>query len=135
MLPDGVIMLFSSLIFLWVFLPFVFIGSFILQKFGGMKAANILLLISSLLFYAWGEPIYILLMLASILINYSAGMLLYTKHKFCGRFPKIIWTRRTTKTEFYRSLQRFRGQVRGTLSQDCRHTLTIACHSKTSWLP
>ncbi|MCI6698771.1 MAG: MBOAT family protein [Lachnospiraceae bacterium] len=74
-------MLFSSLIFLWVFLPIVFIGSFILQKLGGIKAANILLLISSLLFYAWGEPIYILLMLASILINYSAGMLLCTKHK------------------------------------------------------
>ena len=81
MLPDGVIMLFSSLIFLWVFLPIVFIGSFILQKLGGIKAANILLLISSLFFYAWGEPIYIFLMLASILINYSAGMLLCTKHK------------------------------------------------------
>ena len=74
-------MLFSSLIFLWVFLPIVFIGSFILQNLGGIKAANILLLISSLLFYAWGEPIYILLMLASILINYSAGRLLCTKHK------------------------------------------------------
>ena len=74
-------MLFSSLIFLWVFLPIVFIGSFILQKLGGIKAANILLLISSLFFYAWGEPIYIFLMLASILINYSAGMLLCTKHK------------------------------------------------------
>ena len=81
MLPDGVIMLFSSLNFLWVFLPIVFIGSFILQKLGGIKAANILLLISSLFFYAWGEPIYIFLMLASILINYSAGMLLCTKHK------------------------------------------------------
>ena len=74
-------MLFSSLVFLWVFLPIVFIGSFILQNLGGIKAANILLLISSLLFYAWGEPIYILLMLASILINYSAGRLLCTKHK------------------------------------------------------
>ena len=74
-------MLFSSLVFLWVFLPIVFIGSFILQKLGGIKAANILLLISSLFFYAWGEPIYIFLMLASILINYSAGMLLCTKHK------------------------------------------------------
>ncbi|MDY5580166.1 MBOAT family O-acyltransferase [Porcincola intestinalis] len=74
-------MLFSSLFFLWVFLPIVFISSFILQRFGGIKAANILLLISSLFFYAWGEPIYIFLMLASILINYSAGMLLYTKYK------------------------------------------------------
>ena len=74
-------MLFSSLIFLWVFLPVVFIGSFIFQKLGGIKAANILLLISSLFFYAWGEPVYIFLMIASILINYSAGMLLCTKHK------------------------------------------------------
>lgn len=81
LLPDGVIMLFSSLIFLWVFLPVVFIGSFIFQKLGGIKAANILLLISSLFFYAWGEPVYIFLMIASILINYSAGMLLCTKHK------------------------------------------------------
>ena len=38
-------MLFSSIVFIWIFLPCVLLGNFILQKAGGNKAANILLLI------------------------------------------------------------------------------------------
>ena len=49
-------MVFSSMIFLWAFLPIVFI----LDKIAGKsrKLQNILLLAASLLFYAWGEPRY-----------------------------------------------------------------------------
>ena len=51
-------MVFSSMIFLWAFLPIVFI----LDKIAGKsrKLQNILLLAASLLFYAWGEPRYML---------------------------------------------------------------------------
>lgn len=59
-------MLFSSMVFLWIFLPIVLFFYFIVKE----EYKNILLLIASLIFYAWGEPIYILLMLASISINY-----------------------------------------------------------------
>ncbi|MBE5848372.1 MAG: MBOAT family protein [Lachnospiraceae bacterium] len=65
-------MLFSSMIFLWVFLPVVLIVSRILP----IKLNNIFLLIASLLFYAFGEPKYVLLMLCSIALNYTAGRLL-----------------------------------------------------------
>ena len=58
------------MIFLWVFLPVVFILTRILP----LKTHNILLLIASLLFYAWGEPVYILLMLLSITMNWLFGL-------------------------------------------------------------
>ena len=66
-------MLFSSLIFIMVFLPIVFLGSRVLRK---NKYVNVLLLLASLFFYAWGEPVYVLLMLASIIVNYFAGLAL-----------------------------------------------------------
>ncbi|MCR5618909.1 MAG: MBOAT family protein [Lachnospiraceae bacterium] len=69
-------MLFSSLIFIMVFLPVVFIGSRILHK---NRYVNVFLLLASLFFYAWGEPVYVLLMLASIIVNYFAGLLMDKK--------------------------------------------------------
>lgn len=65
-------MLFSSLIFLWGFLPIILIGYFLIKD----KYKNILLLLGSLIFYAWGEPGYIMLMLCSISINYGIGLLM-----------------------------------------------------------
>ncbi|MDR0292302.1 MAG: hypothetical protein LBI01_06060 [Elusimicrobium sp.] len=63
-------MVFSSLTFLWVFLPVVLIVYFLSKE----KFYNIILVAASLVFYAWGEPVYILLMLASIIINFFAGL-------------------------------------------------------------
>ena len=71
-------MVFSSAVFLFIFLPVVFVLSRVLP---GIRAKNILLLIASLLFYAFGEPVYILLMLASIVVNFTAGRLL----PLCGK--------------------------------------------------
>lgn len=65
-------MLFSSMVFLWLFLPFTVIVNSLLNP----RYSNVFLLVMSLLFYAWGEPVYILLMLLSILINWSAGRLI-----------------------------------------------------------
>lgn len=69
-------MLFSSMVFIWIFLPVVWMGNLILQRVNGNAAANVFLLVASIFFYAWGEPVYVLLMLASILINWAAGRLL-----------------------------------------------------------
>ena len=59
-------MLFSSLTFLFIFLPLVLILYFLVKD----KYKNYILLAASLLFYSWGEPKYILLMVISIIANY-----------------------------------------------------------------
>ena len=64
-------MVFSSITFLFFYLPAVLI----LYWISG-KARNILLLTASLLFYAWGEGVYVGLMLASVIINFSGGLLI-----------------------------------------------------------
>jgi alginate O-acetyltransferase complex protein AlgI len=63
---------FSSLIFLFLFLPIFFIFFFLLQK----AAHNSFLLMASLVFYAWGEGEYVLLLLVSIAGNYVLGLLI-----------------------------------------------------------
>ena len=63
-------MLFSSSVFLFIFLPAVLLGHFLLR---GQRARNLLLLAASLFFYAWGEPVYVFLMLFSICANYALG--------------------------------------------------------------
>ena len=65
-------MVFSGIPFLYYFLPCVLVAYFVVPK----KARNLVLLISSLLFYAWGEPVYVFLMLFSIVIGYITGILL-----------------------------------------------------------
>ncbi len=63
-------MIFSSVFFLFVFLPVTLILYFIVP----WKFKNPLLLLVSLIFYAWGEPIYVFLMLFSIIFNYFGGL-------------------------------------------------------------
>ena len=70
-------MLFSSSVFLWLFLPIVIVLNFIVGK----KLSNYLLLAASLFFYAWGEPIYVLLMFFSILMNWSFGLFIDRANK------------------------------------------------------
>ena len=65
-------MLFSSTFFLAAFLPAALIGYHFV--FRNIKWKNYFLLIISLLFYAWGEPLYVLLMLGSIATNYFLGL-------------------------------------------------------------
>lgn len=64
-------MVFSSAAFLFAFFP-VYIAVVALIR--NIKACNVLLVIMSLLFYAWGEPVYILLMLLSIFVNYLIAL-------------------------------------------------------------
>lgn len=65
-------MVFSSLVFLYFFLPIVMLLYFVLPD----KARNVVILITGLFFYAWGEPKYIVIMVLSTLIDYTAGRLM-----------------------------------------------------------
>lgn len=63
-------MIFSSIFFLFVFLPIVLLLYYIVPR----KAKNLILLLCSLVFYAWGEPVYVFLMIFSIVFNYLSGI-------------------------------------------------------------
>ena len=66
-------MLFCSYVFILVFLPLLLFLYYIIKN---RRYKNIILLIFSLIFYAWGEPKYILLLLISIVINYFIAIML-----------------------------------------------------------
>lgn len=65
-------MVFSSILFLFYFFPIVFIVNKLLPR----KYKNLWLFFASLFFYAWGEPIYILIMLFSTFFDYTNGRLM-----------------------------------------------------------
>lgn len=66
-------MTFSSLVFICIFLPIVFCLHCVIPS---IRVRNALLIVASLLFYAFGEPVYVLLMLFSAFLNYSAARLI-----------------------------------------------------------
>ena len=68
-------MLFSSLTFLMVFLPCTLVLYYLVPE----RFRNVIMLIASLIFYAWGEPVYIILMMLSIAFNYVCGINLEEK--------------------------------------------------------
>lgn len=80
-------MLFSSLLFLWIFLPFVLAGNFLFSviPFSSqalrIRCKNLFLLLCSLFFYAWGGIYYLFIMLGVILINFAGGICI---HKSSG---------------------------------------------------
>ena len=74
-------MVFSSAVFLFAFLPIVFLLHTVIRN---TTARNVLLIVASLLFYAWGEPVYVLLLLASILVNFVLGRYVW------GRKPVLV---------------------------------------------
>ena len=63
-------MSFSSTIFLFFFLPITVIGYYLIRS----ELKNLFLLVASLLFYAWGEPRLVCLLIASILVNYLLAL-------------------------------------------------------------
>ena len=88
-------MVFSDLFFLFVFLPsffLIYIAAWGVDKMRAQKLTssecvsrttwrNAALIVFSLLFYAWGEPIYVFLMLGSVAVNYVAGLLIDRSHR------------------------------------------------------
>ena len=73
-------MIFSSLLFLFRFLPAVLLLYYLAPR----PLRNLVLLLCSLVFYAWGEPVYIILMVVSILVSYTGGILV-DRFKVQGR--------------------------------------------------
>jgi alginate O-acetyltransferase complex protein AlgI len=65
-------MVFSSLTFIYLYLPIVLIFYFAVPK----KARNFVLFVSGFLFYAWGEPVYILVMSLTVVLDYTVGRLM-----------------------------------------------------------
>ena len=63
-------MVFSSLMFLLRFLPVTLLLYFAVP---GMKAKNTVLIAASLFFYAWGEPVWVILLIISSIIDYICG--------------------------------------------------------------
>jgi len=70
-------MVFSSAIFLFLFLPIILLGNFLL----GSKYRNSFLFIGSLFFYFWGEKTLTIIMLCSIAINYLSGLGISHQHR------------------------------------------------------
>ncbi len=75
-------MVFSSLTFLFAFLPITLILYYLMPN---NKIQNVIILISGIVFYAWGEPLYVFVMLLSTAIDYCAGLIM---HKYDDR-PKV----------------------------------------------
>ena len=81
-------MVFSSNIFLFFFLP----AALALYYLAPRRFRNTVLLLVSLVFYGWGEPIYLLLMLFTIALNYLGGLRI-ARRRAEGRSakPALIW--------------------------------------------
>lgn len=81
-------MVFSSTFFIFFFLPTVLLVYFAASK----KLKNFILFLFSLLFYSWGEPVYILIMLFSTVFDYANGLMIdrfYSKGK-CGAAKMVL---------------------------------------------
>lgn len=68
-------MVFSSLEFLFFYLPVTLLLYYAVPK-KHLKWRNVVLLVTSLIFYGWGEPIYVFLMIATIMVDYFCGYLI-----------------------------------------------------------
>lgn len=86
-------MLFSSLTFLFFFLPVVLVLYYVPvfeKKETENKKKNFILLLASLLFYSWGEPVYIVLMLLSIYFNFNIGKDIENNDLYIGKKKRLL---------------------------------------------
>lgn len=81
-------MVFSSFVFLLVFLPLVLLLYFICPA----RFRNFVLMVASLIFYAWGEPVYVLVMLFSTVFDYTNGRLIehFKKKEHLGKAKAVL---------------------------------------------
>ena len=83
-------MLFHSPIFLYVFLPVTLVGFLLLEHRAAAGRAIGFLVLASFVFYAWYNPLYLPLLLGSILFNYGLGRLLAPERGFVGRYALLV---------------------------------------------
>ena len=81
-----IIMVFSSMVFLSVFLPITFLLYLLIPT---LKFKNYFLIGVSLIFYAYGEPIYVFLMIGSSFMNYLFGKAIYANREYAKRWVAI----------------------------------------------
>lgn len=81
-------MLFSSTVFLYLFLPVLLFFYYIVFRKSRI-CQNVLLLLASLFFYAWGEPKFVIIMIASIIVNWAFGLLVH-KHREKRSVSRLI---------------------------------------------
>lgn len=77
-------MIFSSQEFLFVFLPLSLLAILIVTRYGGRNAGFLVLVVASIIFYGWQNPRYVLLIGASIAVNFAVGMVL-------EKYPRRRW--------------------------------------------
>ena len=78
-------MIFSSLLFLFIFLPIVILMYYLVPR----KLKNLILFVASLIFYAWGEPVYIGIMLFSSIVDYIHGLLI-DRYRYSTNFTRFV---------------------------------------------
>lgn len=83
-------MLFNSFLFILLFLPIIFTVYFYFNKKRWTEASKVFLVVSSLFFYSWWNPIYLPLMLGSIVFNYVLGTLLIKNRKHSKPFRRQL---------------------------------------------
>ena len=84
-------MVFSSLTFLFGFLPLFFLCYYGMGRLFGVRGKNIALFLFSLVFYAWGEPVYVLLMIYSTILDFVCGRMIEDGEKKGNRKKKKIF--------------------------------------------
>lgn len=84
-------MLFNSYAFIFVFLPVVMAGFFLVGRVSHRGAA-LWLAIASLVFYGWWNPKFVILILVSILINYVAGYHISRNRNVAPRLARVLLT-------------------------------------------
>ena len=103
-------MVFSTLLFLFVYLGIVLAVYFVLPK----RLRNVWLFITSIFFYAYGEPVYLFLMLASITLNYGSGLLI-EKFREDGKKKKTVLVLNVAVNLLLLGFFKYTGLVVGTL--------------------
>ena len=82
---------FSQLYFTFWFLPLFFLCYYFFGKIAGLRGKNVTLLIFSLFFYAWGEPVYVLLMVYSTVLDYTCGRMIEKGELAGNTKKKKLW--------------------------------------------
>jgi alginate O-acetyltransferase complex protein AlgI len=85
-------MLFNSYVFIFLFLPITLIGFFTLGKFHLVGAAKVWLLATSLFFYGYWNPAYLLLMVISIVFNYQMGKAIASFKAQSNETKILLWS-------------------------------------------
>ena len=80
-------MVFSSITFLFYFLP-IFLAAYFLTP--TIQAKNVVTLLFSLVFYAWGEPRFVIVLLISIALNFCAGLVIDAREGSSRRFALAV---------------------------------------------